>query len=298
MRGANPSAPLRGRPRPNPGGGAPTTLRAPPPNPQDDPLSTSSALIAALTSSDVRADQHRLLFIHAHPDDEAAQTGALTAWATGRGIAVAVLTCTRGEEGEYVPGTLADGDDLVTVRARELAGSLRELAVDAHAYLGTEPALREGAQPRHYRDSGMQWVAPGVAGPADTTDERTFTAAPIAEAAADASAFAADFGATAIISYDQYGSYGHPDHVRAHEVAVETARVTGLPMLEVLSPVGPESDAGFTRLDASDGFRAAQRALAHYPTQMRVDGDELVHVGGQRTPIETSVGLRGVEVGA
>ena len=68
----------------------------------------------------------RITFIHAHPDDETLATGALIAWLVASGHEVSLLTATRGERGEVVPGPLshlADTQKLEAHRERELAGS-------------------------------------------------------------------------------------------------------------------------------------------------------------------------------
>ncbi|MDY5135733.1 PIG-L family deacetylase, partial [Actinotignum timonense] len=102
----------------------------------------------------------RTLFLHAHPDDEAIQAGGLTALLTAAGHRVSILTCTRGEEGEAVPGTLPAGAgeaELVARREAEITRARAILGVTDGFWLGTVPALAPGAAPRRYRDSGMAW---------------------------------------------------------------------------------------------------------------------------------------------
>ena len=93
----------------------------------------------------------RIAFIHAHPDDETLATGALIAWLVASGHEVSLLTATRGERGEVVPGPLshlAGTPALETHREGELAGALRVLGVARHAFLGDPPA----GPGRRYRD--------------------------------------------------------------------------------------------------------------------------------------------------
>ena len=119
------------------------------------------------------------LFVHAHPDDETVQTGSLLAWLAAQGLPVSVLTCTRGEQGEIVSGVLpasTTADELVRVREAELAHAIETLGVAASYFLGTPPARAAGLGRRDYHDSGMRWVAEGLAGPADIDDPDTFTA--------------------------------------------------------------------------------------------------------------------------
>lgn len=162
----------------------------------------------------------RVLLVHAHPDDETLATGALIADLVDAGVEVHVVTATRGERGELVPG-VADVEPgsaaYVALRGRELAAALAALGVAHHCYLGMPPA-RDPASltPRSYRDSGMRWVRPGVAGPADDAGEDSLTAASLSVAADDLAAYVAATSPDVIVTYDANGGYGHPDHVRTH----------------------------------------------------------------------------------
>ncbi|GAA2180046.1 PIG-L family deacetylase [Brooklawnia cerclae] len=233
------------------------------------------------------------LFVHAHPDDETLQSGLLIAWLAARQVACDVVTCTRGEQGEVVDGVLPPTitpDDLVRVRMRELTGALDKLGVAGRFMLGTPPARAGGLEARHYHDSGMRWVAPGLAGPADVDDPLAFTAAPLEEAVDDLLALIAETQPSVLVGYDRHGSYGHPDHRRAHEVAVAAARSSGVPMIEVASA---EDAEGFEWFDLSAQLPVVIDALRCHATQLTVvDGDHIVHVGGQRQELPRKVGLR------
>lgn len=232
------------------------------------------------------------LFVHAHPDDETLQTGPLIAWCRSRRILADVVTCTRGEKGEVVPGALPatiTTTDLVRVRGRELAEACRILGVNEHHFLGEAPARAPGEPPRRYRDSGMVWVAQGLAGPAETNEPDTFTSAPIDEAVADLVALITVTEPTLLVGYDRQGSYGHPDYIRAHEITVEAAKRTGLPMIEVASD---PDDAGFEWFDLPETHDLVTSALGCYATQLSVRDGQIVHVGGQTQPISTRIGLR------
>ena len=88
----------------------------------------------------------RVVFLHAHPDDETLATGVLLADLVDAGHQVAVVTATRGELGAVVPGPLSalEGTpELVEHRLGELAGALAELGVTDHVFLGTPPARDE-----------------------------------------------------------------------------------------------------------------------------------------------------------
>ncbi|MEO7070136.1 MAG: PIG-L family deacetylase [Nostocoides sp.] len=237
---------------------------------------------------------HRIVVAHAHPDDESLSTGALLAELAHRGVEVHVVTATRGEQGGLLDGVAAPGpgsDAYAAHREQELADALVVLGVHHHAFLGAPPALAKGRRPRLYRDSGMRWVTPTVAGPSDETDARSFTAAPVDEAADDLATYVRSVGPDALLTYDADGGYGHPDHVRLHEVAVRTAHETGVPLL-VLAGGRPPPDATWEWYDLAAHRPAVAAALSHHATQLRVDGADVVHQGGQREPIATRIGLR------
>lgn len=245
---------------------------------------------------------HRVLLVHAHPDDETLASGALIAELVDQGREVHVLTCTRGERGELMPG-VADAvtpgsAEFVQLRLGELAGALDALGVEHHAFLGTRPARgQELPDERVYTDSGMQWIREGLAGPAEDAGDESFTAATISDALEDALAYVDSTRPDVLISYDSGGGYGHPDHIRAHEVTKVVAEHAGLPMLEIIPPdrdVDGDLDA-IQWLELSRHLLTAQQALRSHASQVRVDGAQVVHVGGQREPIVTRMGLRTVD---
>ena len=151
-----------------------------------------------------RSDAGGVLFVHAHPDDESAGTGGTIARLVAEGIRVDLVTCTDGAEGEIHDPTL-DPDEarprLAEIRARELACSVAALGNGAirHHMLG-------------YRDSGM--IGTEANGHPDSfwqadIDEATRRLLGIVRAARPA----------AIVSYDERGNYGHPDHINAARIA-------------------------------------------------------------------------------
>jgi LmbE family N-acetylglucosaminyl deacetylase len=224
----------------------------------------------------------RVLFAHAHPDDESLSTGGTIAALLDDGAAVLVVTGTRGERGEVVPGPLAPLEgtaDLAPHRERELAAALAALGGPDHAWLGA-------ARGRRYVDSGMVWADDGFAAPALDAPPEALSLAPFDETAADLVALAADFTPTVIVSYDVRGGYGHPDHVRMREAAGQAAERLGVPLLEI---VEPRVDAGEGELEidlVSLGALAAKRAaMAAHASQLTLDGGDFVLSGGQRHPI-------------
>lgn len=167
----------------------------------------------------------RLLFVHAHPDDETLATGVAILHHVARGDDVHVLTCTLGEEGEVIPPDLAHlegaaGDPLAAHRRDELAGAVSVLGV-SHHFLG---AVTEGVQPA-YRDSGM-------VGSAAFEDLRAFAGADFLEVAGLMRATITEIAPDVVVTYDSEGGYGHPDHIRVHDAV--RAAVAALPSAPTL----------------------------------------------------------------
>lgn len=248
-----------------------------------------------------------LVFLHAHPDDETIHTGPLVRHLVTTGHAVHVVTATRGERGEVVPGPLSDlagTPELEVHRSGELARAIEILGIDRQVFLGADTARAAGRTPRRYRDSGMRWISPRVAGPAEDLTEDALCAATIDEAAEDLVAHLEVVGARALFSYDAHGTYGHPDHVRCHEIARRAATLAGIPLVEVLSPPenvaaaavrtgaagGPTDHVVDLRLDGHELFM--RRALAQYASQLTVTGDTITHSGGDSEPLRYRSRLR------
>ena len=235
----------------------------------------------------------RVLFVHAHPDDESITTGATIATLVARGAAVTVLTCTRGELGEVIPGELQylleSPESLGSYRETELAAAMRALDVRDHRYLGDADARWVDLEPRRYRDSGMRWGASGTAEPLDHSDERSLSAAPVSAVTADIAAVIADIDATAVISYDARGGYGHPDHVRAHDSALRAAEVMGVPFFEIVTDA-----SGPIAVDVAPFAAQKRSALAAHRTQLTLDGDRFVLSNGVPQPIGVTESFRRV----
>lgn len=148
----------------------------------------------------------RVLFVHAHPDDETINNGVTIARCAAIGAEVTVLTCTLGEEGEVIgdrwAGLTADrADQLGGYRIGELTVALRELGVQAPRFLG-------GAG--RWRDSGMAGTEPRGA--------TTFSAADFDVLVGQLAGEIAELRPHVVVTYDPVGGYGHPDHIRAHQV--------------------------------------------------------------------------------
>ena len=152
-------------------------------------------------------DDRRLLLVHAHPDDETIGTGATMAKYAADGAQVTLVTCTLGEEGEILVPELAhlaadQTDGLGEHRISELAEAMRILGIDDHRFLGG---------PGRVRDSGMMGVP---------SNERAecFWRADLLEAATELVPVIRDVQPHVVVTYDDFGGYGHPDHIQAHRV--------------------------------------------------------------------------------
>ena len=152
----------------------------------------------------------RVLLVHAHPDDETINNGATMAMYAALGASVTLVTCTRGEEGEVLIPELSHlaasaTDSLGQHRITELALAMKELGVTDHRFLGEGVKL--------YRDSGMMGTEPNnrpdVFWQADLDEAANFLVQVIDEVKPHV-----------LITYDEFGGYGHPDHIQAHRVAM------------------------------------------------------------------------------
>ncbi len=157
----------------------------------------------------------RLLFVHAHPDDESLSNGATIAHYTARGAQVRVVTCTLGEEGEVIGDQWAElaadrADQLGGYRIGELTAALRALGVSAPIYLG-------GAG--RWRDSGMQGSPKRARQRFIDADER--------EAVGALVAIIRELRPHVVVTYDPNGGYGHPDHIHAHTVTTAAVSAAG-----------------------------------------------------------------------
>lgn len=232
-------------------------------------------------------DPERVLFVHAHPDDETIDTGGTIATLVDRGAVVTVLTCTRGERGEVIAEDLQyavhNQDTLASVRELELRRAIGVLGVRDHRFLGEANARWGGRTPRRYADSGMEWMKPGVAQATTEFDPASLTSADFGEVAADVAAVILDVQPHAIVSYDPRGGYGHPDHVRAAQAARRAAEVYGVPFFEIV----PGRDGGSIVVDVSGVLDRKRRALEAYRTQVVVEGDEFELSNHVTRPIST-----------
>jgi len=243
-----------------------------------------------------------LLLVHAHPDDETINNGATMAKYVNEGARVTLVTCTRGEEGEVLVPELADlastaSDQLGKHREGELADAMAALGVSDFRFLG--------APDRLWRDSGMM-------GTEANNRSDVFWQAGLDDAAGYLVKIIREVKPQVLVTYDEFGGYGHPDHIQAHRVAMRAAELAGdskfgegepweiskiywntMPrsviqegidkMKEIGSnffeaesaddlPFAKPDELVTTLIDGTDYVGAKMKAMAAHPTQIELDG--------------------------
>ncbi|MFM1757767.1 MAG: hypothetical protein RL193_344 [Actinomycetota bacterium] len=172
----------------------------------------------------------RALFVHAHPDDETINNGATMAQMVDDGVAVTLITCTRGEEGEVLVPELAHlassaEDKLGAHREIELANAMRELGVQDHRFLG-----KSGK----YRDSGMM-------GTPQNEHPNCFWRVDVDSAAKELAQVIDEIKPQVMVTYDENGGYGHPDHIQTNRVAMRAAELATWQVQKIYWNIMPKS---------------------------------------------------------
>ena len=239
--------------------------------------------------------QKSLLLVHAHPDDETINNGATMAMYVAAGYNVTLVTCTRGEEGEILVPELqhlaADKEDgLDQIREVELANAMKALGVTDHRFLG--------APDHRYRDSGMM-------GTPSNENPNVFWQADLDSASQDLVKIILEVKPDVLVTYDDFGGYGHPDHIQAHRVAMRAAELASpewdikkiywntMPRSVIQKGIDAMKAAGsdFMGVDSADDLPFAKpdevvtthidgsqfvdhkmKAMASHPTQIALDG--------------------------
>ncbi|TDD65232.1 GlcNAc-PI de-N-acetylase [Actinomadura darangshiensis] len=155
-----------------------------------------------------------LMAVHAHPDDEVLGTGGLLARCAAEGVRTVLVTCTNGEQGDDSGGVKPgepghDAEEVAQRRLAELRESAGLLDIGHLELLG-------------YRDSGMD-------GWSTNDDPAAFANIPLEESAGRLGALMERYRPQVVVTYDENGGYGHPDHVRAHRIAMAATEKTGIP---------------------------------------------------------------------
>ena len=153
------------------------------------------------------------MLVHAHPDDETINNGITMSHYVEKGHHVTLVTCTRGEEGEVLIPELAHlasdkQDRLGEHREGELASAMEILGVEDFRFLGTPK--------RRYRDSGMMGTPPNER-------SESFWKSELELASEDLAEVMLEIRPHVLITYDEFGGYGHPDHIKANQIAMRAA---------------------------------------------------------------------------
>jgi LmbE family N-acetylglucosaminyl deacetylase len=155
-----------------------------------------------------------LMAVHAHPDDEAIGTGGILARYSDEGVRVVLVTCTNGELGD-APGGIKPGEPghdekvVVPLRRQELEDSCTVLGVSHLELLG-------------YHDSGMMGWPQN-----DAPD--AFWHTPVDEAGDRLAQLMVKYEPQVVVTYDENGFYGHPDHIQANRITRAAIEQCGVP---------------------------------------------------------------------
>ena len=199
----------------------------------------------------------RILFVHAHPDDESIGTGATMARYAADGVHVTLVTCTLGEEGEVLVPDLyrlraEEADQLGGYRIGELDAAMQALGVTDYRFLG---------QAGRWRDSGMM-------GAPSNDHPRCFWQADLTEATQELVAVLREVRPQVVVTYDENGGYGHPDHIQAHRVA--------------MAAVDAAADPSFAP-DVGDAWQVAKVYWGALPRSVLQAGIDALRAAGDTT---------------
>ena len=197
---------------------------------------------------------YRLLLVHAHPDDETINNGATMALYADLGAQVTLVTCTRGEEGEVLVSDLSHlassaTDSLGQHREVELKDAMDALRVSDFRFLGDHEVK--------FRDSGMMGTEPN-------NRPDVFWQADLDLAAAHLVKVIDEVKPHVLITYDEIGGYGHPDHIQAHRVAMRASELAQWKISKIYWNAMPKSVL-------AEGI-AKMKAMAAHATQIELDG--------------------------
>jgi LmbE family N-acetylglucosaminyl deacetylase len=176
-----------------------------------------------------------MVSFHAHPDDEAILTGGILAKASAEGVRTVIAMATQGEKGRNLPQTTSGFHEAVDLyRIRETRTAALHLGAGRVEFLG-------------YRDSGMM-------GDPANLDPAAFWNAPVREAALRLASILSDERADVLTIYDEFGTYGHPDHIMVNRVGRRAAELARTPVvIEVTIDPVVFRDAYRQYLTISDG---------------------------------------------
>lgn len=199
----------------------------------------------------------RLMLVHAHPDDEVIGSGATMAKYVADGAHVTLVTCTLGDEGEillpHLAHLAADKDDkLAEHRMSELRDAMEALGVTDWRILGG---------PGAYRDSGMMGTEPN-----NRLD--TFWQADLLDAATHLVKIIREVKPQVLVTYDDFGGYGHPDHIKAHRVATYAMALAQAPSF---------------RAELGDAWTVQKVYWTAFPKSIMMQGVEMLRAAGEES---------------
>ncbi|MET8254283.1 PIG-L family deacetylase [Micromonospora sp. NPDC005197] len=201
-----------------------------------------------------------LMAVHAHPDDEATSTGGVLARYAAEGVTTVLVTCTDGRCGDG-PGGAKPGEPghdpaaVVAMRQAELEDSCATLKVTHLETLG-------------YADSGMMgW---------STNDQPgSFWTTPVAEAADRLAGLIRRYQPDVIVTYDENGFYGHPDHIQAHRITMAAVAQTDIPAKVYWTTVPRTAFAEFGRIMKELGVEWAEPDPSSDQPELGLPDDEI-----------------------
>ena len=191
-----------------------------------------------------------LMAVHAHPDDEATSTGGVLARYAAEGITTVLVTCTDGRCGDGPGGVKPDDPGhepaaVVAMRQAELEASCAALKVAHLETLG-------------YADSGMMgWPTNSAPG--------SFWTTPVAEAANRLAELIREYRPDVVVTYDENGFYGHPDHIQAHRVTMAAVALTDIPAKVYWTTAPHSMMADFAKVMQEIGVEWAEPDAASEP---------------------------------
>lgn len=188
----------------------------------------------------------RILFVHAHPDDECIGTGATMARYVSEGVQVTLVTCTLGEEGEVL---LPEFSHLASDKDDALGSHRREELAAAMAILGVTDSRLLGG-PGRFRDSGM------IGTPSNERPD-CFWRTDLLVSATELVPVIREVRPQVVVTYDDFGGYGHPDHIQAHRV---THYAVALAENETFRP------------DLGEAWSVTKLYWTAFPKQVIIDG--------------------------
>jgi len=167
-----------------------------------------------------------LLAVFAHPDDESFGIGGTLAKYAAEGVTVSLICATGGEEGEINDPSLGTQEQIAEIRERELRCACDVLGITDLHLLG-------------YRDSGM-------AGTPANENPRSLVQAEPYEAVGKIVRLMRQIRPQVVVTFEEGGGYGHPDHKAAHRHAKAAFYAAGDPtrypehLAEGLQPYAPQ----------------------------------------------------------